>query len=56
MVITNTSDKVVKPDWNAYAERVKGFARVKDVVKGNTVTLQAMEIQPKECLVLELLK
>ena len=56
MVITNTSDKVVKPDWTAYSERVQGFSRGKNVVNGNIVTLQAMEIQPKESLVIELLK
>ena len=56
MVITNTSDKVIKPDWNAYAERVKGFTKARDVVKGNTVSLLSMEIQSKECLVLELLR
>ena len=56
MVITNTSDKVIKPDWNAYAERVKGFTKARDVVKGNTVSLLSMEIQSKECLILELLR
>ncbi len=56
MVITNTGDKSIKPDWTIYAERTKGFNRLKDVVTGKTQSLNGFEIQPKESFVFELLR
>lgn len=56
MVVTNTGDKNIKPDWTIYNERVKGFTQVKNVVTGKVKPLSGLEIESKESLVLELLK
>ncbi len=56
MVITNTGDKAVKPDWSAYAERITGFTQVKNVVSGKIKPLNGLEIESKESFVFELLK
>lgn len=56
MVIANTGDKPVKPDWNYYTERTAGFKQIKDVVSGNSILLQDFAIKPKESFVFELMK
>jgi glycosidase len=56
MIVTNTSDKAVKPAWETYAERTRGFTKIKDVVTGKITSLGGLELQPKECFVLELMK
>ncbi len=56
MVITNTGDKPIKPDWNYYSERTNGFKQIKDVVSGKSMPLDGFEIKPKESFVFELLK
>jgi glycosidase len=56
MVISNTGEKTVKPDWNWYSERVKGFTQARNVVSGKTKLLSEWEIEPKESFVLELLR
>jgi glycosidase len=56
MVITNTGDKSVKPDWNIYSERTKGFTQVRNVVTGKVKPLQDLEVDPKDSFVLELVK
>ena len=56
MVVSNTGDKSMKPDWNYYKERTNGFTQLKDVVSGNTMPLQGFEIKPKESFVFELVK
>jgi len=56
MVITNGGDKTVKPDWSAYAERIRGFSQVRNVVTGKIRSLGGLEIDPKESFVFELLK
>lgn len=56
MVITNTGDKAVKPDWNTYSERISGFTQMKEVVSGSIKQLSGFEIQPKESFVFELMK
>jgi glycosidase len=56
MVITNTSDKQMKPDLNVLAERVKGFSQARDVVTGKTISLNELSLDAKESFVLELLK
>lgn len=56
MVITNTGEKKVKPDWSVFAERTKGFTQVKNVVTENIAQLDGLEIEAKESLVVELLK
>lgn len=56
MVITNTGDKDIKPDWSVYNERMKGFSKARNVVTGKTTTLNGMEIEEKESFVFELLR
>ena len=56
MVIANTGDKTLQPDWNFYAERTAGFKQLKDVVSGNSMPLQGFEIKPKESFVFELVR
>ena len=56
LVITNTSDKSVHPDWKIYQERVQGFSRVRDVITGEVTALADFEIGAKNSRVLELLK
>ena len=56
MVIANTGDKTIKPDWNYLSERTAGFKQLKEVVSGNSIPLQDFEIKPKESFVFELIK
>lgn len=56
MVIANTGEKAIQPDWSIYNERTTGFSSIKDVVTGNTVSLSGFEIKPKESFVFELMK
>jgi glycosidase len=56
MVLSNTGDKPVKPDWTIYSERTKGFSKARDVVSGQSRALEGLEIQPKESVVFELVK
>ena len=56
MTISHTGDKKVKPDWNWYQERLKGFARVRDVVSGKIMELHQVELEPKSSFVFELLR
>jgi hypothetical protein len=54
MVITNTGDKKVKPDWIYYQERVKGFNYAKNVVTGTTTSLGEFEMDAGDSGVFEL--
>ena len=56
LVIANTSDKSIRPDWKLYGERVNGFTKARDVVSGELIVLSEMEIGAKNSRVLELLK
>ncbi|MBI5858064.1 MAG: cyclomaltodextrinase N-terminal domain-containing protein [Sphingobacteriales bacterium] len=56
MVVTNTGDKNVKPDWNWYRERTAGSSQVRNVITGKIKPLDGLEIEPKESFVFELLK
>ncbi len=56
MVIANTGDKPAKPRWDTYTERTNGFTKVKDVITGKMSSFDELELQPKECFVLELVK
>ncbi len=55
MVITNSSGKPVKPDWNTYSERLNGYSKIREVVSGKIQFLADWEIKPKESFVFELL-
>lgn len=56
MVIANTGEKTIKPDWNIYIERIKGFTQLKEVTSGKTQSLETFEIKPTESFVFELMK
>jgi glycosidase len=56
MVVANTADKAAKPNWDAYTERTTGFTRIKNVITGKMSLFSELELQPKECFVLELVK
>jgi len=56
MVVANTGDKDVKPDWSQFTERTKGFSQVRNVVDGKLNPLNALEIGSKESYVYELVK
>jgi len=56
LVIANSSDKSVKPDWSIYSERVKGFTKARDVITGQVFDLAGCQIDAKDSRVLELLK
>ena len=56
MVISNTGDKLIKPDWKHYAERINGYSQLKNVITGTIKPFADIEIQPKESFVYELIK
>ena len=56
LVITNSSDKSVRPDWKIYQERVNGFTQARDVVTGEIFKLNELEMGAKSSRVLEMLK
>jgi len=56
MVITNSGNRSFKPDWTIYSERVAGFSKMKNVITGETLSLQGFEINPEESFVFELVK
>lgn len=56
LVITNSSDKSVRPDWKIYQERVNGFTQARDVVTGEVFKLTELEMGAKSSRVLEMLK
>ncbi|HRF20189.1 MAG TPA: cyclomaltodextrinase C-terminal domain-containing protein, partial [Chitinophagaceae bacterium] len=54
MVITNTGDKAVKPDWKPFNERINGFTKARNVITSKSQPLDGLEINAGESLVLEL--
>jgi glycosidase len=56
MVVTNTGKAAVKPDWSIYSERTTGFTQCRDVVSGNKIALNDLEIKPMDSFVFELLR
>lgn len=56
MVIVNSGDKPVKPSWDSYTERTSGFTKIRDVITGNTVPFNELELKPRDCFVFELIK
>jgi neopullulanase len=56
MIVANTGDKPVRPKWDSYIERTTGFTKLKDVITGKIIAFGDLELQPKECFVLELAK
>jgi glycosidase len=56
MVVANTGDKDVKPDWSIYKERVAGFSQVRNVVSGKMMPLEGLEIDSKDSFVFELVR
>lgn len=56
MVISNTGDKSINPEWDHYSERINGFTKLKNVITGNTMPLDNLEMKPGESFVFELVK
>jgi hypothetical protein len=56
LVIANSSEKSAKPDWSIYRERTNGFTKGRDVITGETFSLDGFTIGSKESRVLELIK
>ncbi len=56
MVMINTGNNTIKPDWNFYAERVAGFTKMKNAITSNNIAMAGFEIKPKESFVFELTK
>jgi glycosidase len=56
MIIANTGDKAITPEWANFEERIKGFTRLRDVVSDKIFPVQGFEISPGESMVFELLK
>ncbi|MBL0334447.1 MAG: cyclomaltodextrinase N-terminal domain-containing protein [Chitinophagaceae bacterium] len=56
MVVMNTNDKDMKPDWSRFEERIKGFTKARNVVSGTTHSIRDMEIDSHNGFVFELLK
>lgn len=56
MVISHTGSQSFKPDWNYLAERCNGFTKLRNVITGEVIPMNTLEIKPKESFVFELLK
>ncbi len=56
MVVANTGQKTVKPDWSVYNERTTGFTKARDVVSGKISAISDLTIPAGESYVFELLK
>ena len=56
MIITNSGTDSIKPDWNYFSERTKGFSKVKNVITGELKNLEGFEIKPWESFVFELVR
>lgn len=56
MVVTNTTDKGITLDPARYAERLKGFTQIRNVVSGKIKPLKDLEIDGKDSFVFELLR
>lgn len=56
MTIMNTGEQTKKIDMNRFAERTKGFTKIKDIVTGRIFSFDEVELKQMECLVGELVK
>lgn len=56
MVATNTGANSIKPDWNYFSERTKGFTRIKNIISGEIKNLDDLELQSWDSFVFELMK
>ncbi len=56
MVISHTGSQPFRPDWNYLSERCNGFTQLRNVITGEVIPMNALEIKPKESFVFELLK
>jgi archaellum component FlaG (FlaF/FlaG flagellin family) len=54
MVIANTGEKTLRPDWQRYQERVGGFSKARNVINQSVTQLSNLELQPGESFVFEL--
>lgn len=54
LVIANTGEKKVTPNWSLYKERVKEFTKLRDVISGAISSLEELTVSPGESFVFEL--
>jgi hypothetical protein len=54
MVIANSSEKAIKPDWNIYAERIRASKNLMEVTSGKIHKLEGLVIGPKQSFVFAL--
>jgi glycosidase len=56
LVIANTGEKTVTPNWSLYKERVKDFTTLRDVITGGHMPLAELKVSPGESFVFELMR
>ena len=56
MVVANTGNKSVQPDWAHLKERTSGFSRLRNVITQEIVPLRGLQVAPGESFVYELLQ
>lgn len=56
VVIANTGEKAISPNWSIYKERVKDFTRLRDVISGAILPLHTLTVSPGDSFVFELLR
>lgn len=56
MIASNTGMNPIKPDWIYYNERIKSFAKAKNIITGEIKPISEIELQPKDSFVYELIK
>jgi glycosidase len=56
MVVANTGNKSVQPDWAHLKERTSGFSRLRNVVTQEIVPMRGLQVAPGESFVYELLQ
>ena len=54
MVVANTGAEPMKPDWKAYKEIAGKFSKGRNVVTGEEISLEEMELKSGESMVVEL--
>jgi glycosidase len=56
MVVANTGNKSVQPDWAHLKERTSGFSRLRNVITQEVVPMRGLQVAPGESFVYELLQ
>ncbi|NDF97977.1 MAG: alpha-amylase [Chitinophagia bacterium] len=56
MVIANTGNKSVQPEWTRLQERTNGYSRLRNVITQEIVPMRSLQVAPGESFVFELLQ